>query len=112
MKVKIEEAITEITNEDHIVILFENGYEEGSETEEEMESWYGYGLHNNEKYVEKLISGRAESDIFLKNDQFEFDHAVTLIRAGDWTSIILKDRKNPDGGLFILENIENPVEDE
>ncbi|MFF2532216.1 hypothetical protein ACFVS2_25235 [Brevibacillus sp. NPDC058079] len=106
-----EQAAERIATEDHISIVFEDGFEEGSQTAKEFK----YNVYNecnfDEICVGALLGGRFIYENFLNHLDLLKNAIVDIVKYGDWSYIILHDHKHPtDSRLHVgIENI-NKVE--
>lgn len=109
-----EQAAEQLACENHISIVFEQGFEEGSKTANEFrQEIYGERDYEN-ACVRALLGGEFIYESFLNNSKFERNAVEDIVKYGDWHYIILHDRKHPtEPNTFVgIWNSEKPMEEE
>ncbi|BFH10973.1 hypothetical protein WJ0W_006675 [Paenibacillus melissococcoides] len=90
-----EETYNAILNEDRILFVWEEGFEENSETMNVLREWYG--MENADNHcVHANLGGRYDHTIFISNGSDALLEAKDLIDAGEYSYIILTDRTLED----------------
>lgn len=108
-KVTPQQAAEQVANENHITIVFENGFEEDSQTAKEFENEI-YGVRFEDACVNALLGGEYRYETFLSNYELEKNAILDIVRYGDWSYIILHDQTHPtDSNLYVvIVNSEQP----
>lgn len=107
------QAAEHLSNENHISIVFEEGFEEGSQTAKEFRQEI-YGERDYEQYCGRPLAGSEFIyETFLQNNKFERNAVLDIVKYGDWHYIILHDQKHPEPNLLVgIWNSEKPTEEE
>ncbi|ADO59649.1 hypothetical protein [Paenibacillus polymyxa] len=111
-KMSPEEAVKIIALEDHVSIVFEEGFEDHSQTANEFRDLLGEN-HFERACIDALFGGQYRYETFLKQDKFERNSILDIVRFGDWSYIILFDQQHPtDEKLYVgIQNV-NKVSEE
>ncbi|MBP1308876.1 hypothetical protein JOD82_001896 [Paenibacillus sp. 1182] len=111
-KMSPEEAAKVIALENHITVVFEEGFEEESRTANEFRDLLGQ-IQFERACIHALLGGQYRYETFLKQDKFERNSILDIVRFGDWSYIILHDQKHPtDEKLYvIIQNVDKANEE-
>lgn len=96
------EMFQKICSTDKVTVIFENGFEENSDTEDVFQGIFGgYGFEENCSHA--LDEQEFEYSGFPQNGGLDRLFIKRMILDGYWTSIILHGIENPeDSGLYVM----------
>ncbi|WCF11657.1 hypothetical protein NDS46_30385 (plasmid) [Paenibacillus thiaminolyticus] len=97
-----EQAAERIAHEDHISIVFEDGFEEFGKTAEEFK----HEIYGEERFeqacIGALLGGEFIYETFLNNSKYERNAIIDIVKYGDWDYIRLHDHKHPTDSNLIV----------
>lgn len=109
--VTLAEAVQTVEKENHITLVFENGFEEEGKTAKEFENEI-FGEKSFEENCEDALLGKEyRYQTFLSNSHFEKNAVLDIVKYGEWSYILLHDQVHPiDEKLYVA--IENKQREE
>lgn len=97
-----KKVLENVCSSDKVTVIFENGFEENSDTEDVFQGIFGcYGFEENCSHA--LDEQEFEHSGFPQNGGLDRLFIKRMILDGYWTSIILHGIENPeDSGLYVM----------
>jgi hypothetical protein len=110
-RVTPEEAAVQMATEDHIIIVFSDGFDEFSKTAQEFKGNIIAEEQFEELLVDAFLGGEYRYETFLNNSRYTRNSVIDIVKYGEWSYILLLDHQHrTDSNRYVgIENL-NRVE--